>query len=267
MTCPLCNRDGDTPITGICTACEARVSQQLAEIVRFAATAATMTEPGRTGDSSRSGTYGSRPPINVNALDYAERLGYVETVRLSDGTYRATYHNGLATLHEWERMIREERRLTPPALIPYAGSQAKEIRNVAAFLLAHLSWATAQSWADELAKEVSDIHRAGMIVLRAVPARRARISCPGDDPETGDICGATIWLPDDLHDYVRQPGQPAPLRTLHCQQCTTAWTFDRLLRVAISVDANAVVRGFGKDFIERHLGVTRRRVNQILAGA
>ena len=265
-TCPLCQRDADGPITGICTGCEARISQQLSEIVNYAHAAQGMSAPQRTGESTHSAAYGSRPPINLAAVDYADRLGYATSVTYSDGSVHAFDRNGLAMLHEWERIVREERQLTPPALVPYSGNQHTEIGNVCRFLVAHLSWAAEQPWADELGREVAEIHRAGMIALRAIPARRGRIACPGDDPETGDICAATIWLPDDLHDYVRQAGETQPKRTLYCSECGTTWTVDRLFQVAKAIHGvTGLARQYGRDVVAHVLQVSPRHVNRMIA--
>lgn len=286
LTCPACKRDSDIPLTGICTGCANRMAARLAEIVTFARSCEERIEPERTGEAGGSRAFGSRTPANDARVDYAHHLGWIDhhEDEGSDPDPRWTAEqrrqhqarqdakrlvwdrDGLAMLYSWERLVREERRLTPPALLDYAGSRHGEISVVCQFLITHAPWIAAQSWAEEMVTEVIEIHRAGAVALRALPPKRGRIACPGDDPETGNICNETIWLPDDLADYVRQPGDHAPKRTLYCHNCTSTWSFDRLLRVAIAVDPRAVVRGFGKDFIERHLGISRRHVNRLIAG-
>lgn len=286
LTCPACSQDSSTPITGICTACANRMATRLAEIVTYASACAERVEPERTGETGGARAFGSKSPANDARVDYAHHLGWIDHHQDEgtdpdprwDATRRRAWQSlqdarrltwdrdGLAMLYSWERTVRDERHLTAPALLDYAGSQLGEIRTVCTFLITHLPWIAEQPWADEMVREVIEIHRAGAIALRALPPRRGRITCPGDDPETGDICNETIWLPDDLADYVRQPGEHAPKRTLYCHNCTSTWSFDRLLRVAIAVDPRAVVRGFGKEFIERHLGISRRHVNRLLAG-
>lgn len=265
LTCPLCDRAGGTPITGICDRCATRLSQQLAQIVHNAATCAACLAPERTG-SSTGGNYASKPPINLATSDYAQRLGYTRTVTFRDGSLHLEDRNGLAMLHEWERLIRDQRHLTPPALLARAATELAEIRNVCRFLGKHQPWAAAQPWADELAREVSDIHQAGLVALRAIPARRGRIACPGDDPETGDICGATIWLPEDLYDYVTQPGQTHPKRTLYCSNCTTTWTVNRLFAVAKALHGvTKLATYFGRDAVAQVLQVSPRHVNRMIS--
>lgn len=261
--CPSCSRNSDQAIAGICALCLSRIVQQLAEIVRMANEAHEHIAPERTGEPGRS-AYGSRPPINLGCADYAQRLGYTEHTS-SDSGHIELFRNGLGMLHEWERLIREERHLTPPALVPYAGSDFAEIVNVCTFLTTHATWATAQSWADELALEVSAIHRAGLVVLRTAPTRRGRIACPGDDPETGELCGNPIWMPEEFSDYITQPGEHTPKKTLWCRNCTTTWTVERLMRVAVEVHGvTRLARGFGKEVTARMLGLSetqlRRRI-------
>lgn len=263
-TCPVCSASTERPVDGMCSACEGRTRQMLAEIVANAKACAVTLEPGRSGDAG-SAAYGSKPPLNVTALDYAVTLGYSVVVEGSAGSIRID-RDGLGMLHEWERLIREERNLTPVALVPYAGSGAEEIRQVCEFLATHLQWACAQAWAPEMAEEVSEVHRAGMSALRTAPARSGRIRCPGDDPETGNVCGHVIGLPADFEDYLRKPGESAPRRTLWCGNCVTEWTVERLLLVAVEVyGLGNLVQAFGQDVFCRVLGIGDRQLRRRMA--
>ena len=261
FTCPYCNRPADRPIIGICTSCEANTSSMLGQIVNYRRVAETMIQPGRTG----SGFTPTERSIglNVTSLSYSLNLGYSAKTDADELLDR----DGLGMLHEWERLIRDERNLTPVALVPYAGNTDNETRAVVRFLLVHLPWVAEQPWAAEMVAEVSEVHRAGMVACRSVPVRQGRIACPGDDPETGDICGAIIHLPDDFHDYVKQPDQTQPSKTLYCRNCLTTWTLERLARVAIEIHGiTRIASAFGKDTIARCLGQTERHVNRLIAG-
>ena len=258
--CPACNRRTEHPIDGICTSCEANTADMLIQIVGFRNTAETMIEPGRSGSGRMSSerTIG----VNVTALSYATNLGYC-----TKSGIEALDRDGLGMLHEWERLIREERQLTPVALVPYAGSCGAEVKAVARFLLNHLPWAAEQTWATEMVTEVSEVHRAGQIACKAVPARRRYMTCPGDLPE-GGLCENRIPLPDDFADYIRQPGQAAPRQTIYCNRCLTTWTIERLVQVALSTYGVKVVASiFGRDMIASYTGVTRRHVNRLIATA
>lgn len=59
----------------------------------------------------------------------------------------------LAILESWARMIREERRIT-------ACTKQATVTSEAGLILAHLDWASAQPWIDDLAKELRDVKSA-----------------------------------------------------------------------------------------------------------
>ena len=261
-SCPSCGRDTDEPVTGMCVGCANRVRQQLREIVDLAHQAAETLEPGRNG-STHAAAYGSRPPLNIVALDYAATLGWSTTVQTASGAIHVD-RDGLGMLHEWERLIREERHLTPVAYVPYAGTRHKEIMAACGFLTTHLEWACAQAWASEMVSEVSEVHRAGQVALRAVPERQGRIACPGELAE-GGTCGAWLMLPasDKWDDYLRQPGETHPRRTLYCRICGTDWTIDRLLHVARAMyGVTLLAKAFGDDVLQRIWGWTDRKMRQ-----
>lgn len=212
MTCPACHHDTDTD--GLCQRCTSRVTRQLHDLPDLWTEAHTCLQPQRgTGNTaSREHTLG----INLTALDW---IGGRPILDL---------------LHEWERLIRDERHLTPPALVAPAGSIAREIRNTIAFHLAHLDWTTRQPWAGDYVREIGELHSHGWNAARRDRDNSKRIPCP-TTLDDGTYCGQRLPVSSDLNEDIT------------CRRCRTTWTGGRLVHVAMStpdqpvwVDAEAI---------------------------
>ena len=107
--CVLCARHGravELESGHCCRTCRVRLDDALVDIVRLAADAAAWIQPRATGSAGRS-VPASRPPLNLDAVDPELTL-----VRLQadDSTSEEPL---LWVLESWERLIRDERHLTP----------------------------------------------------------------------------------------------------------------------------------------------------------
>lgn len=158
----------------------------------------------------------------------------------------------LNILHSWESEVRQERNLTPPALLPKKDIY-HEIEDAIRFAQAHLDWMGQQPWIGDFAGEVKELHQMGSAAARRTAEKVKRIACPADDAE-GLPCGQILRLKDeDLLDIVQ------------CRKCGTEWTAIRLIAVALSdaskeiwLDADAIASYLNVDprqfyrFVKRH---------------
>ena len=228
MKCPLCNRPTkDDSTSCLCHSCGIRLRQRIADLPLLQAEAEYCLQPQRGGKGTNSGeqTVG----VNIVALDFF--IG----------------HQILNILHEWEKVIRHERTLTLPALLPrYDNEVLQSVR----FHLAHLDWTLQQPWADEFAREIASLHSTGMTAARRQLDPVKRIPCPSP-LEDGKICNALIPVKgDDL------------LEAISCRRCKTQWTPARLIAVSLS-DPNAEV-WLDAEAIGQWTGLSDRQVRRLV---
>jgi len=225
--CPLCRRIVTS--AGLCNRCQSRLHSQLDDLMEFWIGAHDELLPGKSGNGGRSSerTIG----LNVAALSFIAG------------------HDILGFLHEWEKLIRDERELTRPAMIAKPATLQSEIADAIKFSQTHLAWSGSQDWIDDFADELASIHAQGMAAARRFVEKTRRIPCPA---ETGEgSCGTLLKInPDD------------PLEIFQCRSCQSQWTTLRLIAVAMSdkrsvwLDAEALGKWMG--ISERHV----RRLGQ-----
>ena len=189
--------------------------------------------PGRTGGGGRSSerTIG----LNVAALSFIA------------GT------DILNLLHEWEKLIREDRGLTKPALLKKAISLEAEIQEAITFAQVQLEWSGQQPWMDDFYQELRQLHSQGMAAARIFVQKSRRIACP---TEMGDgVCNNLLKIDDE-----------DPLDIFECKKCGSEWTTLRLVAVAMSdpkrqvwLDLEAISQWLG--FTERHIRRVCRQNN------
>jgi hypothetical protein len=156
----------------------------------------------------------------------------------------------LNTLHEWEKIVREERHLSPVALIPKQPSVEAEVSATVKFHLAHLDWALSQPWVDEFAREVAQVHSTGMTAARRFLDPVKRIPCPADLPDGKGVCNALIPVKgDDLREPVT------------CRRCKSEWTPARLIAVAMSAPNLNV--WLDTEAIANWVGLSERQVRRV----
>lgn len=252
--CILCaarNRTTRLEAGHCCAACAARIGDDLAAIVDLAAQAAAWLVPGSTGTSGARSVPGSRPPLNVEAVDPA-----LASVPGHDAPL-------LVLLEEWARLIRAERGMTPygPASVEWAvnarrgtvgasgaasgGNDTRvTLSGCVAFLRAQLEWATTEpefpleDFADEVAACVRALRRWD---TEAERVNAYVVECP-HETDAG-TCGHRL----------RIAGEDAE-GWFHCPRCRTEWSVDRLMLVwaetsdaAMWLDHEAVTRRYGVD--------------------
>jgi hypothetical protein len=241
--CILCAARRPAKQTGLehghcCHSCADWLKVSLADIGHYAAEAACFITRTESGTGSGPATFGSRPPINVEAID--PELALVE---LNQGDPSSAVPI-LEALEMWERAIREDRGYGPygPASadrMPKSPTSATEtavtLTGVLSFLAAQLDWiVTEKTFGLE---EFADHVRRSAAVLRRWSTEDVqlgtRIACPTVTDE-GDSCGAPIRVSTD--------GDP-----VLCRRCGRTWSIEWLIQVAGKdadgwADMEAVVR-------------------------
>ncbi len=221
-----------------CPSCAAWLSSTLTDIGHFAAEAAAFIARTGSGTTSGPATFGSRPPINVEAID--PELALIE-LNAGDPSSAVPI---LEALEMWERAIREDR-----GFAPYGPSSAVRLRSgdrratetaitltgVLSFLGSQIDWiVTEETFGLE---EFADHVRRSAAVLRRWSREDVqigtRIACPTVTDE-GDSCSAPIRVSTD--------GDP-----VLCRRCGRTWSIEWLIQVAGKdadgwADMEAVVR-------------------------
>lgn len=238
MTCHICDLELTLDELAIspacCIRCHAKLRRHLGDIPRLCADAYLQIEPTSKPGGSGSPSFGSKPPINVDALD--PELTLIE-LNAGDPTSAVPL---LEMLEMYEKAIREERRLTPYGLatsircqlhhLAHADTRAT-LHGCVGFLQANLDYICTdqafdlKEFARHLARAVQQLRRWDP----SQPFAGTRIPCP------------TI----DEHGDCRYPIVVTGSGDVECRRCGNVWQIDRLLLVAgqdadVWVDAEAL---------------------------
>lgn len=222
-TCILCANRGkirQLEAGHCCEGCRSWLHTTICDIGFHANEAAEWIEP-RAARSNSATAYGSRPPINIDAVDPA--LALLQLVS-GDETSAVTI---LEALEMWERSIREERSFAPYGIASIArakGYQRAEdttatLISVVDFLAGQLDWITTEpsfgleDFADHMRRAAATLRRWSEDDTQI----GTRIACPSQLEER--TCGAPIRI---------STGGDA----VTCRSCGRAWTIDWLIRVA-----------------------------------
>lgn len=195
MECTICRRD--TVTAGACRSCARRVAESLAELPQLQFQAGFYLEPSRTGGGMA--TMERSIGINVNALDFSVATDL------------------LAILHSWEAVVRRERGLTPPALVPRRANIDLEVQATCDFHLSHLDWSLLQPWAIDFAGEIYGLHARGRAAAKLFKEQARRIPCPSDD------CKRFVVI--DVENLTND---------VTCFGCKQTWSVIRLVALAMS---------------------------------
>jgi len=233
--CRLCNRA--IQHDGICQRCHTKIHSQLDDLMEFWKGAHSELLPGRSGSGARSSerTIG----VNVNALSFIAG------------------DDILGILHEWEKLIRADRKLVPPAFIPPSALE-KKIQATIKFHQTHLSWSGKQDWIGEFAREVRELHSTGIAASRSFVEKKHKIACPTEMPDS--ICGNFLTINHD-----------DPLDLFDCRKCGNQWNTIRLMAVAMSsrqevwLDAEAIAIYFRMTVKAVHQFARRHKVKKMMS--
>lgn len=225
-TCSLCRNIVKT--AGLCFWCHRKLHSQLDDLLVYWRAAHAELLPGKSGNGGRSSerTIG----LNVNALSFVAG------------------DDILSFLHEWEKLIREARKLTPPALIPRKPTLEEEITEAVYFARVHLPWSGAQDWIGDFASELADVHSLGKNAAKDFAAKVARIPCPATLGD-GSFCGHKLKVDRD-----------DPMASFTCPDCDSEWTTLRLIAVALSNTTGTV--WLDAEAIAGYVGMTVKNVQQ-----
>jgi ribosomal protein L40E len=228
--CTLCNRI--TTVSGLCQRCHSRIHQELDDLMEFWLGAHQELLPGKSGNGGRSSerTIG----LNVAALSFIAG------------------HDILGLLHEWEKLIRDQRDLTKPAFLKMPESLEQEISDAIKFAQTHLPWSGQQVWISDFSKELKEIHSQGMAAARKFVEKTRKIPCPAETDEGS--CGNFLKINAD-----------DPMEIFECRRCKSEWSTLRLVAVAMSdkrliwLDAEALAKWMG--ISERHIRRLAQKYN------
>lgn len=226
MKCSNCPRSTDEQV--LCKGCASYLRRCLAELPKQLEQAKQFLAPGKGGHGTASAEQSIG--INVTALDWITGKPITDL------------------LWEWEKLIREERQLTPPALLSPAPD---EVAATVAFHLAHLNWTLDQPWVGDYCSEILELHKQGQVASRTQREPVRRIACPSPDPEQTDVyCNKMLALESaDLSEPV------------FCSRCKTTWTPARLVAVAMS-DPNRVA-WLDLESISTWIGISERQARRV----
>lgn len=228
MTCNICHKPSKNE--GACWNCRLKLQSHLIELPELQYDAGKFITPSRTG----SGAVSTERSIgvNVSALDFSMATEL------------------LAILHGWEAIIREARRLTPPALLQKEPTTDAEVQATCDFHLAHLDWTINQDWASDFAGEVAELHAKGMAAAKRFTEQPRRIPCPTDDCKKFVVIDVVKVKENGLADEVT------------CFGCRQSWSLIRLVTLAMSNPS----RKFFLDVeaIALWLGIKPRQVYSII---
>ena len=253
MNCVLCasrNRTREVENGHVCPACRNHLRTDLAQIVDLVAIAAVMPDPFASHASS-SGSRphpGSRPPLRVEHVDPELAL-----VRL-DKDDPSSAVPLLVMLEDWCRIIRDERGYVSYGIA--TEGRPVTITGVVGFLVAQVDYMCDEP-TFSLEQLADNVHRAIGILRTLDPAHERRdgwgIPCPADvDFEDGgdpEVCGRRLTIA--RHD----DGRLDVHSDIHCPDCGTVWTAQRLLLVALA-DDRVTVWGY-PEAITAALGIPR----------
>ena len=205
---------------------EMLITRELDDIWQFwnSAHAELLPGNGNAGSSSGERTIG----VNVSALSFIAGDDII------------------GTLHEWEKLIRGDRNLTPPAMMPKL-PVAEEINAAINFAKTHAKWSSQQPWVDDYYREINELHKIGKIASRFQAEKTQRITCPADFEE--NRCGQILKIVD--------LGQ-----SIKCRKCKTEWTVARLMAVAMTDSQNEV--WLDVEAIAEYLDLTEKSIYQII---
>jgi hypothetical protein len=214
MTCIICAKAEPHDGWTVCNGCLGRLDDDLARIVELTRLAADRLIRETKGSSNGSRSVpGSRPPLDLAALDAAMAVDALAILEIIEREWRA--HRHLAAYG--------------PASARRGPTRTEELTGAVGFLRSQLAlMASDPDWFGlQCANQPTcpcdpcAVHRLAQTLERYNPDRnekpgRVRVACPSDHPDAdGRQCGYTLWTNGrEVSD---------------CPRCCTRWTADELL--------------------------------------
>jgi hypothetical protein len=256
---------------GICADCHAEIVAHLRALPGLVAQAHHHLVPGSTGEHIAAGVPGSRPPLNIAALD----LACGEWLLMTDEDTEEPPWTGL---EGWEQDWRTVLHDAPYGeATAHRTAQGKTtLGGIVEYLKDNLERAAAVHPAiDEFARDVRRMHAAALNALSLTrfdidPDPDAEeppdwtIACPADviDGDTVRICGYRIRMrrrPRPVTDLERE--HPTPI-TATCERCGSRWDTRRLVDVALAA-GTPVEMSLAQ--VMDHYGCTERTIRRKVA--
>lgn len=201
----------------VCAPCEQRILDEVRAIADLAAMASAYLTPG-SSTAGGTGAYGSRPPLNVQALD--PELALVRLV-VDDPSTEVTI---LEMVEAWERVIRQDRGLAPYGPVSHARATQYDgvltathccLVGTVRFLASQVPWmcATADFGIEDFADQV---HRSVRVLRRwdmDAEAMGTEVKCP-TLTDQGECGYALHYRAADEHVTCRRCGASRDVTTL-----------------------------------------------------
>lgn len=225
--CAVCAKETRHRVGRLCAPCFSRLRVWLVSLPVLAGEAVNHTEIAGSRASLSRTPPGSRPPINLDAIDPA-----LATIELAPGDSSSRV-SILEAFESWERVVRAANDLVPygvaSSMNRHPLSTTATLGNVCRFLSVWLEW-MAETDKVDIVDFSGHVKSARRVLVRwsweHEPPTRWRVACPAlvEDVE----CGAMLnfaGLDDD---------------EVECRKCRARWSPARLLAVAASVDAEGI---------------------------
>lgn len=201
MKCAICKQH--TKNDKVCLRCFTRLRARIDELPALHHESKACIEPVKSGNNGHNTSGEPTIGINLTALDFSTGKPILEI------------------MHEWEKLIREERQLTKPAFLKRHKTITHEIAATVQFHLHHLDWCMTQEWATDYAREIAELYAKGCIAARRDKNTNRRIACPATINDK--TCNALIAVnANNLNE------------TITCARCKTNWTTARMISVALN---------------------------------
>ena len=229
MECQKCNRNTTEQQVHLCDKCQNKLWVYLIDLPGLHHESGFFIEPVRTGKGGRPSERSIG--VNVTALDFSMATEL------------------LSVMWSWEALIREERHLTKPGLLP-PDKVEREVEKTCKFHRMHLPWAVKRDWVGDFFDEVKSLHNRGMVAARRYVETPRRIPCPAEIDE-GTPCGNGLVVEaEDIE------------ADIECKRCGTYWSVIRLIAVVATDRSKPFLLDIQAICI--WLGISKRQVYRII---
>lgn len=219
-TCAIGSRAHQAEHGNLCTAHLERAAIMLRDIEHEATHLDARPSMQQTMDSGGGSLASERSPARLDVLVHTDRRRGTGKSETEDDAIAAGHTLPiLDVLHSWARVVREERDLTPPAVVTVFGERD--------LLTRHLPWIAEQPWVDECYTDLRQL-LGQLRIANATQPDRPHSRCPVI--VDGHGCTGQVWIHDELQpvwrrypDRCSQTWEQAPGAAV-CDTCGSAWS-------------------------------------------